>query len=70
MDGIKFKHVATNSKELLKMVKKAKKGENITLDEREIWRKVCNKCHGKGRITDADGTYHTCYGCLQAGRIQ
>jgi hypothetical protein len=32
-------------------------------------RLVCPKCKGAGRIVDSDGTVHTCFDCLIAGRL-
>ena len=29
----------------------------------------CSKCKGAGRVMDKDGTVHTCFDCLLAGRL-
>lgn len=29
----------------------------------------CPKCHGKGMIKEADGSVHTCWDCMLAGRL-
>ena len=29
----------------------------------------CPKCHGTGKMRDKDGTIHTCWKCLEAGRL-
>ena len=29
----------------------------------------CEKCHGKGTVTEKDGTIHICYKCLQDGSM-
>ena len=29
----------------------------------------CEKCHGKGNVTEKDGTIHICYQCLQDGSM-
>jgi hypothetical protein len=32
-------------------------------------RPFCQKCKDQGRIVDPDGTVHTCFDCLLAGRL-
>lgn len=32
-------------------------------------RVFCSKCKDIGRIVDKDGTVHTCFDCLLAGRL-
>ena len=29
----------------------------------------CEKCHGTGVVKEADGSVHTCWICLAAGRM-
>lgn len=29
----------------------------------------CSKCHGTGKVKDKDGSIHTCWDCLQNGRL-
>lgn len=29
----------------------------------------CDKCNGSGMVKDTDGTCHTCWDCLSAGRL-
>jgi len=31
---------------------------------------VCDKCFGTGVVKEKDGTYHTCYDCLEKGRFE
>ena len=30
---------------------------------------ICAKCHGAGFVKEADGSVHTCWDCLQNGRL-
>ncbi len=30
---------------------------------------ICDKCHDTGMMRDADGSVHTCWDCLAAGRL-
>jgi DnaJ-class molecular chaperone len=30
---------------------------------------VCQKCNGSGKVTDKDGTIHTCWDCLGSGNF-
>jgi len=30
---------------------------------------ICPKCKGLGRVMDKDGSVHTCFDCLLAGRL-
>lgn len=30
---------------------------------------LCPKCNGTGVVKDKNGTIHTCFDCLQAGRL-
>lgn len=31
---------------------------------------TCPKCKDTGRVMDPDGTIHTCFDCLVAGRLE
>ena len=31
--------------------------------------KECEKCHGTGIVKEANGTVHTCWKCLQEGKL-
>lgn len=31
--------------------------------------KTCEKCHGTGRVKEKDGSVHTCWKCLQEGKL-
>ena len=30
----------------------------------------CPKCHGTGIVKEKDGTVHTCFDCLNSGRLE
>jgi hypothetical protein len=30
---------------------------------------ICPKCKGTGKVREKDGTVHTCWDCLAAGRL-
>jgi hypothetical protein len=30
---------------------------------------ICKKCNDTGKVTDKDGTIHTCFDCLISGRL-
>ncbi|MBI2124654.1 hypothetical protein HYT92_02575 [Candidatus Pacearchaeota archaeon] len=32
-------------------------------------KEVCEKCKGTGIVKDANGTCHTCWDCMMAGRL-
>ena len=32
-------------------------------------RQVCSKCNGTGIVKERNGTVHTCFDCLLAGRL-
>ena len=33
-------------------------------------REVCGKCHDTGMVKEKDGTIHTCFDCLNSGRME
>ena len=37
----------------------------------EDWKKdVCEKCNNTGMIKEKNGTVHTCFDCLESGRME
>jgi len=32
--------------------------------------KDCQKCHGTGIVKEKDGSVHTCWECLQGGKLE
>lgn len=32
-------------------------------------KEVCEKCHDTGIVKEKDGSIHTCWECMQAGRL-
>lgn len=38
-------------------------------EERESNDKVCKKCHGTGIVKEGNGAIHTCWDCMQEGKL-
>lgn len=38
-------------------------------EDSELENGVCKKCHGTGIVKEANGSCHTCFSCLLAGRL-
>ena len=40
-----------------------------TMPKVENKKEQCEKCHGTGIVKEADGSCHTCWDCLNSGRL-
>ena len=38
-------------------------------EKQEENNETCKKCHGTGIVKEADGSCHTCWDCLNSGRL-